>query len=105
MLVDFGRKSYALNPAMLRAVLNGYGIDMTKPCTIYEQNMQQGWANLRVKQDKMRQENIKSRVKGIGYRSTRDDDEGIETGFESGNESADPSKRRQQSQSEIEYET
>ena len=36
MYVDFGRKSYALNPAMLRAVLNGYGIDMTKPCTVYE---------------------------------------------------------------------
>ena len=30
------KNEYAINPKMLRAVLNGYSIDMSVPCQIHE---------------------------------------------------------------------
>ena len=42
---------YAINEKMLRAVLNGYSIDMTEPCTKYMQDQKIG-----SRLNKMRQE-------------------------------------------------
>mmetsp|Transcript_7407 Transcript_7407/g.12510 ORF Transcript_7407/g.12510 Transcript_7407/m.12510 type:complete len:95 (+) Transcript_7407:1084-1368(+) len=38
MMMRVREKDYALNPQMLRAVLNGYAIDMKVPCTLYSQD-------------------------------------------------------------------
>ena len=32
------RNDFAINPPMLRSVLNGYYVDMKEPCTLYRQN-------------------------------------------------------------------
>jgi hypothetical protein len=39
------KNSYTLNPKMLRAALNGYGIDMEEQCVYYKYKMENGWTS------------------------------------------------------------
>lgn len=50
MVLSVAQTDYAFNPQVLRAVLNGYAIDMTVPCTEYQHKQMQGWNNERREQ-------------------------------------------------------
>ena len=43
LTLNYSKADYALNREMLRAVLNGYGIDTTQQCLLYRAKMDDGW--------------------------------------------------------------
>ena len=43
MVMSIAQSDYALNPLVLRAVMNNYAIDMSEPCTEYRHKQLHGW--------------------------------------------------------------
>ena len=51
MMVSVAKNDYAINKEVLRAVLNGYPIDMSHPCRIHKENEMFGYEMIRNSKD------------------------------------------------------
>ena len=51
MMISVAKKDYAINKEVLRAVLNGYPIDLSNPCRIHKDNEMFGYEMIRNSKD------------------------------------------------------